>query len=105
MAEGLDLYDDVLTTGAEMPVGPEDEVLQVQVRTQSDKDVTCRNNLLLLNWSNNNNLRKRKKRNDKKSFMYMFSFWGDKFTVHKHYQVMVFQVSKNTLTGLHFKWM
>ena len=43
MAEGLDLYDDVLTTGAEMPVGPEDEVLQVQVRTQSDKDITCRN--------------------------------------------------------------
>lgn len=60
MAEGLDLYDDVLTTGAEMPVGPEDEVLQAQVRTQSDTDVTCRNNLLFLNWSNSNNLRKTK---------------------------------------------
>ena len=80
MAEGLDLYDDVLTTGAEMPVGPEDEVLQVQVRTQSDKDVTCRNNLLFLNWSNNNNLRKGKKRNGKQSFMYIFSFWEDKLT-------------------------
>jgi len=31
MAEGLDLYDDVLTTGGEMPVGAEDEVLQEQV--------------------------------------------------------------------------
>ena len=80
MAEGLDLYDDVLTTGAEMPVGPEDEVLQVQVRTQSDKDVTCRNNLLFLNWSNNNNLRKMKNRNDKQSLMYIYSFGGDKFT-------------------------
>lgn len=79
MAEGLDLYDDVLTTGAEMPVGPEDEVLQVQVRTQSDKHVSCRNNLLFLNWSNNNNLQKRKKRNDKRSFMYIFSFWENKF--------------------------
>lgn len=79
MAEGLDLYDDVLTTGAEMPVGPEDEVLQVQVRTQSDKHVSCRNNLLFLNWSNNNNLQKRKKRNGKRSFMYIFSFWEDKF--------------------------
>ena len=77
MAEGLDLYDDVLTTGAEMPVGPEDEVLQVQVRTQSDKHVSCRNNLLFLNWSNNNNLQKR---NGKRSFMYIFSFWQDKFT-------------------------
>lgn len=76
MAEGLDLYDDVLTTGAEMPVGPEDEVLQVQVRTQSDKHVSCRNNLLFLNWSNNNNLQKR---NGKRSFMYIFSFWEDKF--------------------------
>ena len=85
MAEGLDLYDDVLTTGAEMPVGPEDEVLQVQVKTQSDKDVTCRNNLLFLNWSNNNNLRKMyvckmKNRNDKQSLMYIYSFGGDKFT-------------------------
>ena len=80
MAEGLDLYDDVLTTGAEMPVGPEDEVLQVQVRTQSEKDVTCRNNLWFLNWSNNNNLRKTKNRNDKQSFMYIFLFWGDKCT-------------------------
>ena len=79
MAEGLDLYDDVLTTGAEMPVGPEDEVLQVQVRTQSDKHVSCRNNLLFLNWSNNNNLQKRKKRNGKRSFMYIFSSWEDKF--------------------------
>lgn len=79
MAEGLDLYDDVLTTGAEMPVGPEDEVLQVQVRTQSDKHVSCRNNLLFLNWSNNNNLQKRKKRNGKQSFMYIFSFWENKF--------------------------
>ena len=79
MAEGLDLYDDVLTTGAEMPVGPEDEVLQVQVRTQSDKHVSCRNNLLFLNWSNNNNLQKRKKRNGKRSFMYSFSFWENKF--------------------------
>ena len=76
MAEGLDLYDDVLTTGAEMPVGPEDEVLQVQVRTQSDKHVSCRNNLLFLNWSNNNNLQKR---NGKRSFMYIFSFWENKF--------------------------
>ena len=76
MAEGLDLYDDVLTTGAEMPVGPEDEVLQVQVRTQSDKHVSCRNNLLFLNWSNNNNLQKR---NGKWSFMYIFSFWENKF--------------------------
>ena len=76
MAEGLDLYDDVLTTGAEMPVGPEDEVLQVQVRTQSDKLVSCRNNLLFLNWSNNNNLQKR---NGKRSFMYIFSFWENKF--------------------------
>ena len=80
MVEGLDLYDDVLTTGAEMPVGPEDEVLQVQVRTQSDKDVTCRNNLLFLNWSNNNNFRKMKNRDDKQSFMYIYSFGGDKFT-------------------------
>lgn len=79
MAEGLDLYDDVLTTGAEMPVGPEDEVLQVQVRTQSDKHVSCRNNLLFLNWSNNNNLQKRKKGNGKRSFMYIFSFWENKF--------------------------
>ena len=76
MAEGLDLYDDVLTTGAEMPVGPEDEVLQVQVRTQSDKHVSCRNNLLFLNWSNNNNLQKRKKRNGKQSFMYIFFILG-----------------------------
>ena len=76
MAEGLDLYDDVLTTGTEMPVGPEDEVLQVQVRTQSDKHVSCRNNLLFLNWSNNNNLQKR---NGKRSFMYIFSFWENKF--------------------------
>ena len=76
MAEGLDLYDDVLTTGAEMPVGPEDEVLQVQVRTQSDKHVSCRNNLLFLNWSNNNNLQKGKKG---RSFMYIFSFWENKF--------------------------
>ncbi|XP_068673641.1 cleavage and polyadenylation specificity factor subunit 6-like isoform X3 [Montipora foliosa] len=30
LTEGLDLYDDVLTTGSEMPVGPEDEVLQTQ---------------------------------------------------------------------------
>ena len=36
MTEGLDLYDDVLTTGGEMPVGAEDEVLQTQVwRTKS----------------------------------------------------------------------
>ena len=70
MAEGLDLYDDVLTTGAEMPVGPEDEVLQVQVRTQSDKDVTCGRNLLFLNWSNDNNLRKTQKRNDKQSYVH-----------------------------------
>ena len=70
MAEGLDLYDDVLTTGTEMPVGPEDEVLQVQVRTQSDKDVTCRRNLLFLNWSNDNNLRKTQKRNDKQSYVH-----------------------------------
>ena len=76
MAEGLDLYDDVLTTGTEMPVGPEDEVLQVQVRTQSDKHVSCRNNLLFLNWSNNNNLQKRKKRNGKWSFMYIFFILG-----------------------------
>ena len=104
MAEGLDLYDDVLTTGAEMPVGPEDEVLQVQVRTQSDKDVTCRKNLLFLNWSNNNNLQKTQKRNDIQSFTYIFSFWGDKFT-----QTLpsfgLGQVSKNTLIGLYFKWM
>ena len=33
-----------------------------------------------------------------------FSHFG-KINLHKHYQVMVFQVSKNTLTGLYFKWM
>lgn len=78
MAEGLDLYDDVLTTGAEMPVGPEDEVLQVQVRTQSDKDVTSRNkqDLLFLHWNNNNynNLQKAERGIHKQSFIYIFSF-------------------------------
>ena len=101
MAEGLDLYDDVLTTGAEMPVGPEDEVLQVQVRTQSDKHVSCRNNLLFLNWSNNNNLRKTKT-GMINSLLCTFSHLGE-INLHKHCKVMVFQLSKYTLTGLHFK--
>ena len=37
LTEGLDLYDDVLTTGSEMPIGPEDEVLQTQVRRKLTK--------------------------------------------------------------------
>ena len=81
MAEGLDLYDDVLTTGAEMPVGPEDEVLQVQVRTQSDKDVTSRNkqDLLFLNWNNNNNHNLQKaERGMINSLLYTFSHFGER---------------------------
>lgn len=39
MTEGLDLYDDVLTTGGEIPVEPEDEESQTQVRTTWSKIV------------------------------------------------------------------
>lgn len=50
MTEGLDLYDDVLTTGGELPEGIEDEALHTQVRrTKSPPQLLFTSSLCLQN--------------------------------------------------------
>ena len=52
MTEGLDLYDDVLTTGGELPEGIEEEALQTQVRiTKNPPQLLFTSSLSIKHWS------------------------------------------------------